>query len=94
MKKYILSATVAFAMVFATSCGSETEATEDVMPAQTPTEMPAETEATHENHEGHNHGEEAQAGAFYCPMQCEGEKTYEAEGKCPVCGMDLVKKEA
>ena len=27
---------------------------------------------------------------FYCPMQCEGEKVYEAPGDCPVCGMDLV----
>ena len=30
---------------------------------------------------------------FYCPMQCEGEKTYEKPGDCPVCGMDLVTSE-
>jgi len=30
------------------------------------------------------------SGIFYCPMQCEGDKTYEAPGDCPVCGMDLV----
>jgi Cu2+-exporting ATPase len=27
---------------------------------------------------------------FYCPMQCEGDKTYKHPGDCPVCGMDLV----
>ncbi len=27
---------------------------------------------------------------YYCPMRCEGDKTYEAEGACPVCGMDLI----
>ncbi|MGA9649262.1 heavy metal translocating P-type ATPase [Pedobacter sp.] len=29
---------------------------------------------------------------FYCPMHCEGEKTYQKSGHCPVCGMDLVKQ--
>jgi len=29
-------------------------------------------------------------GTFYCPMHCEGEKTYDTSGDCPVCGMDLV----
>ena len=29
-------------------------------------------------------------GTFYCPMQCEGDKTYSKPGDCPVCGMDLV----
>lgn len=27
---------------------------------------------------------------FYCPMKCEGDKTYDKPGQCPVCGMDLV----
>ncbi|APQ19260.1 heavy metal translocating P-type ATPase [Maribacter hydrothermalis] len=31
-------------------------------------------------------------GTFYCPMHCEGEKTYSAPGDCPVCGMDLVEE--
>jgi Cu2+-exporting ATPase len=30
------------------------------------------------------------AGTYYCPMHCEGDKTYEESGDCPVCGMDLV----
>ena len=29
-------------------------------------------------------------GVFYCPMRCEGDKTYNKSGDCPVCGMDLV----
>jgi Cu2+-exporting ATPase len=29
--------------------------------------------------------------AYYCPMQCEGDKTYSVPGDCPVCGMHLVK---
>ena len=31
-------------------------------------------------------------GVFYCPMHCEGEKTYNKEGDCPVCGMDLIEQ--
>jgi len=27
---------------------------------------------------------------FYCPMHCEGKKTYAKSGACPVCGMDLL----
>jgi len=32
-------------------------------------------------------------GKYYCPMQCEGDKTYDAPGDCPVCGMHLNKVE-
>jgi Cu2+-exporting ATPase len=32
-------------------------------------------------------------GTFYCPMHCEGEKTYDKAGDCPVCGMDLVEEQ-
>ena len=28
---------------------------------------------------------------FYCPMFCEGDKVYDSNVGCPVCGMDLVK---
>jgi P-type Cu+ transporter len=34
------------------------------------------------------------SGEFYCPMHCEGEKTYDKPGDCPVCGMDLVEQPA
>ncbi|MCO4821300.1 MAG: copper-translocating P-type ATPase [Flavobacteriaceae bacterium] len=32
------------------------------------------------------------AGVFYCPMHCEGDKTYDKLGDCPVCGMDLIEE--
>ena len=31
---------------------------------------------------------------YQCPMKCEKEKTYDKEGKCPVCEMKLRKKVA
>ncbi|RMA66516.1 heavy metal translocating P-type ATPase [Ulvibacter antarcticus] len=34
----------------------------------------------------------AGTGTFYCPMHCEGDKTYDKAGDCPVCGMDLVEE--
>lgn len=30
---------------------------------------------------------------YYCPMRCEGDKTYAQPGDCPVCGMHLKKEE-
>jgi protein SCO1/2 len=33
--------------------------------------------------------EEMAKAAYQCPMKCEGDKTYDAPGKCPVCKMDL-----
>jgi cation transport ATPase len=32
-------------------------------------------------------------GTYYCPMHCEGDKTYDKAGDCPVCGMDLVEEQ-
>jgi Cu+-exporting ATPase len=26
---------------------------------------------------------------YHCPMKCEGSKTYDHEGNCPVCNMKL-----
>ncbi|MCX2584762.1 heavy metal translocating P-type ATPase [Pedobacter sp. MR22-3] len=52
-------------------------------------------------HRGLSHGQNSSAqklgkngaeGLFYCPMHCEGDKTYDKPGHCPVCGMDLVKQ--
>ena len=40
------------------------------------------------SHPQHSHG----TGTFYCPMHCEGDKTYDKSGDCPVCGMDLVEE--
>ena len=38
-----------------------------------------------------NYGERNEDG-YYCPMHCEGDKSYEKPGDCPVCGMHLVKE--
>lgn len=29
------------------------------------------------------------AGKYHCPMNCEGDKSYDQAGNCPVCGMNL-----
>lgn len=49
--------------------------------------------ATHKKEANHHlsHNEKGN-GRFYCPMHCEGDKTYDKAGDCPVCGMDLVEE--
>ena len=44
-----------------------------------------------ENHDEVN--ESAMQVAYQCPMDCENGKTYDEEGTCPVCKMDLKKVE-
>lgn len=51
--------------------------------------MPGEG-SHHEHH--HEPAPSAGTGVFYCPMHCEGEKTYPEAGNCPVCGMALVEQ--
>lgn len=34
--------------------------------------------------------ENSQKIQYICPMKCEGTKTYDQLGKCPVCKMQLV----
>ena len=47
-----------------------------------------------EHHHAHDHNAPFPGtGNYYCPMHCEGDKTYEKSGDCPVCGMHLVKLE-
>lgn len=54
---------------------------------------------THSHHHTHDHGHhheapkitDEMAGKYYCPMYCEGDKVYDSNVGCPVCGMDLVK---
>ena len=44
-----------------------------------------------DSHDGHHHSKtEEIASVYYCPMKCEGDKTYDKAGECPKCGMDLV----
>lgn len=55
----------------------------------------------HKQGEHHQHSEDKKkeqpkgkgTGTFYCPMHCEGDKTYDEPGDCPVCGMDLVEEQ-
>ena len=48
----------------------------------------AKTEGhSHDGHEGHDHTQTSVK--YACPMKCEGEKTYNEKGECPVCHMDL-----
>ncbi|GET25816.1 copper-translocating P-type ATPase [Prolixibacter sp. NT017] len=46
----------------------------------------------------HHHSEEGHRGnlkgKYYCPMRCEGDKTYDEPGDCPICGMHLRKAES
>lgn len=56
----------------------------------------------HHHHENHKHDNGHQhvsskgdtKGKYYCPMRCEGDKTYDKPGDCPVCGMHLKKEES
>ncbi|MDQ1096035.1 MULTISPECIES: heavy metal translocating P-type ATPase [Chryseobacterium] len=52
-------------------------------------------DSQHNHHHTHHHEakeiSDDMAGRYYCPMYCEGDKTYETNVGCPVCGMDLVK---
>jgi len=78
MKKSILAvvAIFSFAVLF-TAC-KETKKEE------------VKEEVQMESHEGHDHDSDAMASKVYqCPMDCEKGKTYEGEGSCPVCKMDL-----
>ncbi|VTQ02484.1 Copper-transporting P-type ATPase [Sphingobacterium daejeonense] len=47
------------------------------------------------SHQEHTHHKPVQnennAGKYYCPMMCEGDKVYDKPGSCPVCGMNLEK---
>ena len=45
----------------------------------------------HHSHQTHTAVPQGGKGKYYCPMHCEGEKTYDQPGSCPVCGMNLEK---
>jgi Cu2+-exporting ATPase len=46
---------------------------------------------SHEHNHAHEHTHKGK-GVFYCSMGCEGDKTYDKPGSCPVCGMDLIEQ--
>lgn len=53
-------------------------------------------EAVEPGRDAHKHAEDKserdETLQYYCPMLCEGDKTYSEPGDCPVCGMHLVEK--
>lgn len=53
-------------------------------------------EHQHDHHKDHKHEHSKTSGKgnYYCPMRCEGDKTYDEPGDCPVCGMNLNKEES
>ena len=48
-----------------------------------------QTDASHQG--GHTHS--INGDKYYCPMRCEGDKTYDEPGDCPKCGMHLIRVE-
>ena len=46
----------------------------------------------HNEDKGSTHSENGNM--YYCPMRCEGDKTYNHPGDCPICGMHLNKQES
>ncbi len=40
-------------------------------------------------HEQQPEGNPRPKSVYQCPMKCEGDKTYNAPGNCPVCNMHL-----
>ena len=79
-----------FAMVlFVTACGGDAT-TDDASGDDTELNEGVDGEASSESNaeEGKEH-----TAAYVCPMHCEGSGS-DAEGKCPVCGMDYVVNES
>lgn len=90
MRKIMIAAFLCMAIaVVATSCENAKK--------ETAVEKKEAVEHEGHDHEGHDHeGEahkqgdsDAMAAVYQCPMQCEGDKTYDEKGSCPVCKMDI-----
>ncbi len=56
-------------------------------------EKHGEEHHTHHQPENAHETQTQKRGKYYCPMRCEGDKTYGKPGECPVCGMDLIRAE-
>jgi len=63
-----------------------------LVPVNEQTQKTSRHRHQHEHHQ-HKKTSESGEGVYYCPMHCEGDKTYNQPGDCPVCGMHLVKEE-
>jgi transcription initiation factor IIE alpha subunit len=90
MKKITIAAALIFTLGFVvTSCNEskKQEAQEEVQ-KEVKESVEKEVEATE-----HEHSDEMAMATYQCEMKCEGDKTYDKPGKCPVCKMDLKKVE-
>ncbi len=56
------------------------------------TEEKTECTHSHDKPAANSNANKNGNGIFYCPMQCEDDKTYNKAGNCPSCGMDLVEQ--
>lgn len=85
MKKVILMFTIVFAIVL-TSCKNDHKHGADTHEHET------ENTEEHKSHDSEK-GDMAMADKYQCPMDCEKGKTFDKDGKCSVCEMDLKKVE-
>lgn len=67
------------------------EITENVDGSETVSEIAHHAVHSHDAHNQPPKNLEHLAGKYYCPMLCEGDKVYDSNVGCPVCGMDLIK---
>lgn len=58
------------------------------LPGQQPDSKSQKSISAHKKPSTSSH----QSSIYYCPMHCEGDKTYDKPGDCPICGMDLVEQ--
>jgi len=94
MRMWLIGSVLAGAIFVAGGCGSETgthqqEETQQTQQQEQPAQQPTNENvgAPSDNTQGTTH---AQA-KYTCP-HCGGD--FDAPGKCPACGMDLVEKKA
>ncbi len=69
------------------------EITEDLVSHSKSVDSQSQSQSQSQSHEPQKSRKvtDDMAGRYYCPMFCEGDKTYGSNVGCPVCGMDLVK---
>jgi hypothetical protein len=77
MKKILFTSVLALALL--ASCGSDANKAKS----------DSTTDSMNKANVTPNGGSQMAAVKYQCPMKCEGEKTYDAAGKCPMCQMDM-----
>lgn len=80
MKKYFFLTVVTVMFLSLTACNEAKKSEEKV---EEKTELEVIEEAKEETQE------EIAMATYQCPMKCEGEKTYQEAGSCPVCTMEI-----